>query len=358
MNTSAQAAPEFRKPHDNVTTGRTHLIKALPLLAVLAAPAAMAQSNVTVYGIVDLFFESASAGNGTVRRIESGGRDGSRLGFTGREDLGGGLNGHFTLEMGILADTGTLDQGGLTFGRQAFVGLGGPWGNLNLGRQNTPQFLTTYVLDPFLLGQSGNLWNVTGYLNFRQNSSIVYETPKLGPVSARLMFAPSSGSSPPYGRYVAGSVMYADGPLMLTGSIDRIAGLGATPDQEYAVMGGTYALGPAKIYAAVQLQKNTVGFPQSSINARVYNIGTRIGFGNTTVVAQAARHKERNQSALNATLVGVGAEYALSKRTNLYGSFSHISNGSSAVWGMGYTQIPVKAGSGVRALQTGINHSF
>ncbi len=350
MKTSMHAAHESRKP-------RT-LYKALPLLALFAAPVALAQSSVTIYGIVDLFVETASAGNGTVTRIESGGRDGSRLGFRGREDLGGGLDAHFTLEMGILADTGALDQGGLTWGRQAYVGLGGPWGNLNLGRQNTPQFLTTYVLDPFLLGQSGNLWNVSGYLNFRQNDSIVYETPKLGAVSARLMFAPNEKTSLLYGRYVAGSVMYADGPLMLTASVDRIAGLGTTPDQKYTVIGGTYALGMAKIYAGVQLLKNTVGFPQNSTNARVYNIGTRVGFGNTTVVAQVARRQERSQSGLNATMASVGAEYALSKRTNLYSSFSRISNDSGAAWGMGYTQIPAKAGSGVRALQAGINHSF
>jgi general bacterial porin, GBP family len=352
MKTSVHATPEFQK------TRAFKALPLLPLLALLAAPVALAQSSVTVYGIVDLFVESARAGNGTITRVESGGRDGSRLGFTGREDLGGGHDAHFTLEMGILADTGALDQGGLTWGRQAFVGLGGPWGNLNLGRQNTPQFLTTYVLDPFLLGQSGNLWNVSGYLNFRQDNSIVYETPKFGPVSARLMYAPNENTSLLYGKYIAGSAMYADGPLMLTASVDRITGLGATPDQKYAVVGGTYALGMAKIYAAVQLLKNTVGFPQSSTNARVYNLGTRIGFGSTTVVAQVARHKERSQSGLDGTLAGVGAEYALSKRTNLYSSFSHISNGSGAVWGMGYTQIPVATGSSVRALQAGINHNF
>ena len=350
MRTSMHASRESGKPRA--------LYKALPLLALFAAPVALAQSSVTIYGIVDLVVESASAGNGRVTRIESGGRNSSRLGFRGTEDLGGGNEAHFTLEMGILADTGALDQGGLTWGRQAYVGLGGPWGNLNLGRQNTPQFLTTYVLDPFMLGQSGNLWNVSGYLNFRQDNSIVYETPKLGAVSARLMFAPNENTSLLYGRYTAGSVMYADGPLMLTASVDRIAGLGATPDQKYTVIGGTYELGMAKIYAAVQLLKNTVGFPQSSTNARVYNIGTRVGFGNTTMVAQVARRQERSQSGLDATLAGVGAEYALSKRTNLYSSFSHISNDSGAAWGMGYTQIPAKAGSGVRALQAGINHSF
>lgn len=346
----AHSAPAVRKPRAT--------IKALPLLALLTAPAAMAQANVTVYGIVDLFVESANAGNGTVRRVESGGRDGSRLGFTGREDMGGGLNAHFTLEMGILADNGAFDQGGLAWGRQAYVGLAGPWGSISLGRQNTPQFLTTYVLDPFLLGQSGNLWNVTGYLNFRQNSSIVYETPKLGAVSARLMASPSSGSAPPYGRYMAGSVMYADGPLMLTASIDRIAGQGATPDQKYTVMGGTYALGSAKIYAGLQLLKNTVGFPHGSVDARVYHLGTRIGLGNTTLVGQIAKHQERGPSGLDATLTALGAEYALSKRTNLYGSVARIGNDDAAGWGMGYTQIPVKPGSSVRALQAGINHSF
>jgi hypothetical protein len=63
-----------------------------------------------------------------------GGMFPSRLGFRGSEDLGGGLKAIFTLETGVYVDTGTSGQGNRLFGRQAWVGLAGNWGQLTLGR--------------------------------------------------------------------------------------------------------------------------------------------------------------------------------------------------------------------------------
>ncbi|MEW5887457.1 MAG: porin, partial [Pseudomonadota bacterium] len=61
----------------------------------LAAPLAIAQSNVTIYGIADVGVEWGSSGNGTKFRVQSGQESGSRLGFKGSEDLGGGLKANF-----------------------------------------------------------------------------------------------------------------------------------------------------------------------------------------------------------------------------------------------------------------------
>src|SRR5437773_7693011 len=85
---------------------------------------AQAQTNVTIYGVIDLGMDytNNSLGKSQVQ-MESGYAQGSRLGFKGNEDLGGGLSAVFQLENGFAADTGKLGQGGLLFGRQAFVGL-------------------------------------------------------------------------------------------------------------------------------------------------------------------------------------------------------------------------------------------
>jgi hypothetical protein len=61
---------------------------------------------------------------------------GSRWGMRGTEDLGGGLKAIFLLENGFDASTGKLWQGGLEFGRQAWVGLSSArLGTVSLGRQ-------------------------------------------------------------------------------------------------------------------------------------------------------------------------------------------------------------------------------
>jgi predicted porin len=85
---------------------------------------ASAQSSVTLYGILDLSIAHESNGAGSVTKMESGVYNGGRVGMRGTEDLGGGLSANFQLEMGVNADDGTSAQGGILFGRQAWVPCG------------------------------------------------------------------------------------------------------------------------------------------------------------------------------------------------------------------------------------------
>ncbi|WP_279388590.1 porin [Paraburkholderia sp. BL9I2N2] len=110
-----------------------------------ATVAAHAQSSVTLYGILDSGVEyvthAAKQGSGTLFRVNTGNRINSRWGFTGKEDLGGGLRSIFTLESGFATNNGTLQQGGRLFGRQAFVGLESDrLGAVMAGRQMTPMY--------------------------------------------------------------------------------------------------------------------------------------------------------------------------------------------------------------------------
>lgn len=125
--------------------------KSLIALASLSAFAATAhaQSSVTLYGIIDEAFVATSnadvtretattAGVGARRYYLDGsyGLNGSRWGLKGAEDLGGGLKAVFVLENGFNPNTGAASQGGLEFGRQAFVGLSSDnYGTVTLGRQ-------------------------------------------------------------------------------------------------------------------------------------------------------------------------------------------------------------------------------
>ncbi|MEO6920548.1 MAG: porin [Collimonas sp.] len=101
------------------------------------AGSAQAQTNATIYGIVDLGLNfTNNAGGSRAYQMESGYPSGSRLGVKGKEDLGGGLSAVFQLENGFNADTGGMGQGQRLFGRQAFVGLSNKQlGTLTMGRQ-------------------------------------------------------------------------------------------------------------------------------------------------------------------------------------------------------------------------------
>lgn len=132
-----------------------------PLLMMACGACSLAQAqSVAIYGVVDVGVEHithVSAGGGLTRMPSNTGTVPSKLGFRGREDLGDGLAAVFTLEMGILPDQGALGQGGRAWGRQAFVGLSGPWGTVALGRQYTMLFWSLEdadILGPNLYGSS------------------------------------------------------------------------------------------------------------------------------------------------------------------------------------------------------------
>jgi predicted porin len=108
------------------------------------AGAAQAQSSVTVYGILDVGYiggnvrgtSAAGTAKGTYSNIGSSAESTSRLGFRGTEDLGGGMSAFFTLETGIQPTNATAS----TFNnRQTFVGLRDKAiGAVSFGTQYTP----------------------------------------------------------------------------------------------------------------------------------------------------------------------------------------------------------------------------
>jgi predicted porin len=147
-------------------------------LSVVSAPA-FAQSSVTLYGILDTGIEYVShanaAGDHVVRMPGITGELPSRWGLRGAEDLGGGYKAVFALESGFNTRGGDSGQGGRLFGRQAWVGIASPYGQLSLGRQYTMTYWAMAdadILGPDIYG-SGSL---DSYLpNARSDNTIGYK---------------------------------------------------------------------------------------------------------------------------------------------------------------------------------------
>ncbi|WP_035513284.1 porin [Paraburkholderia nodosa] len=117
-------------------------------LALTSGASAFAQSNVTLYGVLDeginyvnnVQTAQSGAPNGRAGASQwmmaSSVMQGTRWGLRGNEDLGGGYKAIFALESGFDVGTGKFQQGGTFFGRQAWVGLSSnTWGSLTFGRQ-------------------------------------------------------------------------------------------------------------------------------------------------------------------------------------------------------------------------------
>lgn len=108
--------------------------------ATLATTSVMAQSNVSIYGRVNVSIERQKSeatipdGEGfttvsqTIWAMQNAS---SRIGFKGTEDLGGGLKASFLLEHGFNVDTGAAS--GTFWGRESWVALEGGFGRVRLG---------------------------------------------------------------------------------------------------------------------------------------------------------------------------------------------------------------------------------
>jgi predicted porin len=338
--------------------------KSLLALAVLGAfaGAAQAQTGVTVYGSIDAGLRHQSNTNATGdsnNTMGSGNYYSNRLGFKGVEDLGGGLNAHFTVETGFSSSKGTLDNANnQLFQRQAFVGLGGDWGAVDLGRQYTILFNTVSAYDPFNYKYTGIIPASTLGTSNRVNNDIKY-TGKFGPVTAQAEYAlgeVAGSTSRSSTRAIGGS--YAGGPFSVGAAYTQQPGAGGVNlDAKDWTIGGAFATGPFRIAAGYNSYKIDAS---ATTTAKTKDIWLGGSYALTPAMAlTAAYYQTKVTSATNLDrkrkLFIVGGTYALSKRTNFYADIDNRRyNGDT---GVAITSAG-KGNDSQTGFSVGINHLF
>jgi predicted porin len=358
------------------------LCSAAALMCGLAASGANAQSSVQVYGIVDsgvAYLTNVNAAGDSMYKMPSlTSSFPSRVGFRGTEDLGNGLQAFFVLENGLAMDTGTQQQGGRLFGRQANVGLKGAWGAVTLGRQVNMTYyssLKSDVLGPHLFA----IGSIDAYLpNARSDNAIGYMGNFNGfVVGATWSFGrDGSAAGGPAATNCAGEVAgnakacrqytgllgYETKAWGLNASYDRMygntgAGGGLTSSANTDIrttVNGYLMLGPTKIGAGV-IDRETnaaTGLTESDL----YYLGVSHPIGQYTIDAQVARRDTKNSSS-DVNMLVARLTYSFSKRTAVYTAIGRMANkGASAVaLDAGGT---VGAGLGQNGLMAGLRHTF
>lgn len=313
--------------------------KSLLALAVLGAfaGAASAQTNVTIYGIVDASIsrtDNGAATNDTAWSLDSStnsNQSGSRLGFKGSEDLGGGLSAIFTLENGFSVDNGNLAQGGRLFGRQAFVGLQGGFGAVKLGRQQTPMHNVLVNVDPFATGLAGNIENVFNAFPIRTDNTVNYSL-NAGALSGELAYTfGESFTGFSTGRQWGLSGTYANGPVLasLAYHDQKLAtAAGANNgDLKSTLLGGTYNFGPATAHIAFAWDKGEDAAGAKNVDNRDWMLGVSAPVSAAgTVLASYIRKDDKLAANNDVKQWALGYTHSLSKRTNLYTSYGRIDN--------------------------------
>lgn len=332
--------------------------KSLLALAILGAftGIASAQSNVTIYGVVDVGIanENNGAAAGSVTRMDSGNLNGSRLGFKGTEDLGGGLSAIFSLENGFSADTGAM-AGGLLFGREALVGLAGGFGAVKLGRQKTVVYANSDVFDPFgdaLAGDSARLFNYSGS---RTNNVLSYTYDASG-IRAQVQYGfgevPGDTSASRTFALMGG---YRNGPIDVMLTHHRANDATGNVTGKTTLLGGNYNFGVVKAYAAYAWNKDVTPTGAISLGADTRDalIGVTAPIGSAgTLIASYIRLSDKAVSNADANQIAIGYTHNLSKRTALYTSYGRLANDDGASY-----KVPT-AGNTDKLFNVGIRHKF
>lgn len=321
--------------------------KQLLAAAICAAASvpAMAQTNVTVSGLVDAYAGSMrNAGDARSRSVvNSGGMTTSWFGFKGSEDLGGGLKANFLLTSFFQADSGVQGRfpGDTMWSRDANVGLSGGFGAVSFGRELAPHFLPTILFNPFgdsytfaplILHADVPLFNASGWSNSVAgdtgwSNSIRYTTPNVGGLTANLHYQLGEQAGNNGLNNIGANALYFNGPLALTAFYHTVevnnpthtagssVGFGASRQKAW-MLGGTYDLKLAKLFATYGQTSHNV-----DLDDKTLSLGATVPMGPGKILASWAQTK-REGVVIGAdqkrTTTAVGYDYDLSKRTDLY----------------------------------------
>ncbi|NUA31235.1 porin [Cupriavidus basilensis] len=310
----------------------------------IASMAAFAQSSVTLYGVVDANIEytnhnlgSGANGNSKVA-LNSGGLSPSRWGLRGAEDLGGGNKAIFALESGFNIDTGTSGQGGLLFGRQAWVGLASGSHQLTLGRQYTSLFLIMANYSPTAYATLYEPVTQIAGGSLRENNMVKYHG-SFGPLTteAHWSFGEQPGSTQGSAGYGAG-VDYSFGSGGIAIAYDNVNGPatgGNYTRAQKAAVGVRYQITPNLLaQAAYRYGKNDAPAAGTVARDDIFWLGLNYQATQALVLTgvvyydnlRSLRTATGNTNPSNPWQLTFIADYSLSKRTDVYLSTAYTKN--------------------------------
>lgn len=347
----------------------TAIALSIAAISVLACANAAAQSSVTIYGIVDAGIEvinNAATTGSRIARLSSGNLSGSRIGFRGVEDLGGGLQAVFVLENGYSVDNGTALQSSRLFGRQSYVGLQGGWGSLLVGRQNSLmlEWMSKYntmdnatwsskVHDAAFSDRIDNAIKYTGKVGAFELStyySTGFDSTKGGEVVAH----------PKAGREYGFGAQYANGDfkgaLVYDQKNGQTAALEDNTDKHWT-FGARYRIGAVEVLGGYLIRRQFTA-PAARIRTDLSWLGLTYQVTDPLQLSASLYHTEVKNSNQNPSSIITMVKYSLSKRTDLYLINSYVWNKNGSNLGVNGFGTDIVAGQNQFGTMAGIRHTF
>jgi hypothetical protein len=251
-------------------------------------------AQVTLTGVM----ESTYTMDGAKKGLGGGTNGGSEFRLGGVEDLGNGLKADFNYA--FLQDHNTGGTGLTNY--NSYVGLGGDFGTLKIGKQFTPLVLATWGNDA--AGGAANSSNLANGSGVQANGSVTYTSPNFSGVTVSLQAndqtTPSKDENDKditLGKSSGYSLTYATGAFSASYASNTNKGAKAVNG-----LGASYDFGMAKVFISSLTQSGTKDATGFGISAPL---------GAATLIASYSEKGEASAYELT-------AKYNLSKRTMAY----------------------------------------
>lgn len=343
--------------------------KTLIALAAIAATSAFAQSSVQIDGVLDAGFQQVSNKGVNTSDIGSNASATSGLNFRGTEDLGGGLKANFRFESNwnpvannAVTNAGTAQS---TFGNgELRLGLSGGFGEVQLGRVNLPTLSvlgmgtplgTTNYGNGFGAGHNNGVVSVTDSPatadaagnHVRRNNAVRYFSPSFSGFQVHLYNVSKvdvNSATADHRGVVEGALTYVNGPITIgyaqnTESANTALAGAAQYDSSNQTLAGNYNFGNGlTVYALSQRAKRS----DDSLDRLSTLIGARYVTGAHTFAVVVGNSKDSGTATAaqinlgkgkTSNLASLGYDYALSKRTALYGRYENINDDGNVLGG-------------------------
>jgi predicted porin len=333
--------------------------KSLLALAVLSAISgvASAQSSVTLSGMLDAGIRRVGTATGSDWQM--GGSQSGYNNFTisGREDLGGGMTAFFALNHRFAINNGTINSQQnfcsgqpitnttapcgpvATFYRNAWVGLGGGFGDVRLGRILMPLQDMNGGFDPFATGTVGSTHTGGITATIRANNAMYYRSPNISGLTVHAAIAAGEGQLQGEtannvssvvatsklgpggnGQRPAGfAIRYAAGPLNVGLAYDR-----NLADYKTTGLYGSFNFGFMTLMGQYESGDGNIGVTGPQEKMKATSIGATIPMGAVLIRTGYVRFNS-DLASRDASKFGFGGDYILSKRTNLYATIGKSS---------------------------------
>ena len=325
-----------------------------------AAFAQVAPNNVTMSGIVDMGYMYSSDhvvdGVDSQSAFNDGGHDGSRLKFSGTEDLGNGLKVGFNLDYRFTLD---VHDDAISTDNQN-LWLGGAFGTVTAGTFGTALDDINGYSETGGMGWGngvGDMFVTGGY----HSNAVKYNSPNFNGLDFMVAYSTDdSDTNEAVGnvadvRAYSARVSYVAGPVKAGLAFHRknVINTAASDTINNYLLSGSYNFGPV-IVGAGYGRASYSGDAYDAVGSRdkytAYRLGVGVPIGANDHVSASYTHRDLDLVGSDRDAKGFGLSYThtLSKRTNVYASYGQISQDNDELFEVGYQ----------KAFKVGLRHQF